>query len=184
MILKSDSAQDGRDAINYPAGFTNAVRLPNAKVGCAELVRKELELMQAIITRRVGFILSRGLELGHSERDRRRFPVWLAFAVTINKSLGPSFHHVGVCLADADPEPDPVFGHGVALGPRREIDPVSRSLLTTIPIPVPIPIPIQIVNALFQGAPKMRHQRADIGTHCHLTTVSRNLMYVCVEACS
>lgn len=37
---------------------------------------------------------------------RRQFPVILAFAMTINKSQGQSFDHVGVYL------PEPVFGHG------------------------------------------------------------------------
>jgi hypothetical protein len=37
---------------------------------------------------------------------RRQFPVKLAFALTINKSQGQSFKHLGVYL------PKPVFGHG------------------------------------------------------------------------
>ena len=37
---------------------------------------------------------------------RRQFPVILAFAMTINKSQGQSFDHVGIYL------PEPVFAHG------------------------------------------------------------------------
>ena len=37
---------------------------------------------------------------------RRQLPVILAFAMTINKSQGQSFNHVGVYL------PEPVFAHG------------------------------------------------------------------------
>jgi len=39
-------------------------------------------------------------------RMKRQFPIILAFAMTINKSQGQSFDHVGVYL------PEPVFGHG------------------------------------------------------------------------
>ena len=37
----------------------------------------------------------------------KQFPVWLAFAITINKSQGQTFHHVGLYLEK------PVFTHGM-----------------------------------------------------------------------